>query len=340
MRMILGSLFNTVTVAGVGDVGGGVNNGTGARNIPGSGSNNSIQTIGGFALDTAFLDALYGGGKVTQTQRDALLSGTDPSSVGLNQYDLWVLSVGRLGSRSGGSCCTMPIAAWSGSSAYTVGQLVTYQPPGATASGLYQASVAVPAGTLPTAVAYWNVLATPTQNVIPFYSPQIAYQPGAIVEYIPPGAQNPGLYQVAFAAPMGTLPTATAYWTQLVSPGPSVLYDADITNPSLAALADSSSGVLAVQKTNGPALTTLTVPQNRQYKLIIQSPRPATHPSSLATDHALNVVGLVAETPAPDGVSTSLTITPAWFQTAFANATSIAAVAAGTVAVRVRVELI
>lgn len=58
-----------------------------------------IIVCGGHLLDSTFLDALYGGHKVTACQRSELLAGADPAAFGLNDYDLWWLTCGRLGRR-------------------------------------------------------------------------------------------------------------------------------------------------------------------------------------------------------------------------------------------------
>lgn len=49
-------------------------------------------------INTTFLDALYGGGKLTAEQRSEILAGRDPLSYGLSQYDLCALTCGRFGS--------------------------------------------------------------------------------------------------------------------------------------------------------------------------------------------------------------------------------------------------
>jgi hypothetical protein len=218
---------------------------------------------------------------------------------------------------------------------------VDYTPPGASVPGLYQASGQVPAGFLPTVTSAWTQLVSATPGAIPVYSSTTTYPLGQFVQYTPSGAQLPGLYQVILAnAPAGTLPTNATYFVQVVSPGPQVLFDADITNPSLAAVSAPGAGIPSIQKTNGTALAALTVPPGRGYKLIIQDPRPATRGTSLATDHMLRLLGAISEAQAADGVSWNVTITPYWFQEAFANNSAIAAVSTGTVAVRLRVELI
>lgn len=50
-------------------------------------------------IDSTFLDALYGGGRLGPSQRSAILDGADPSLFCLGAYDLFVLTLGRLGAR-------------------------------------------------------------------------------------------------------------------------------------------------------------------------------------------------------------------------------------------------
>ncbi len=334
---ITDTLFNNVTVTSSSGSSGST---ASTAAVPGSGSNNAIQVIGGNPLDTAFLDALYAGGKLTPTQRDAILTGSDPSTFGLSQYDLYYLTVGRLGSKSS-SCCAMPlITAFALSVPYQQGQLVTYQPAGAPGLGVYQATTSVPAGTVPPNPAYWLTVVSPTAPIIPLYSATTAYPRGALVLWQAPGTQSVVLYQAAVDAPAGSLPSNGQYWLALQAQSPTVLYDADVLNPALSAASAAGANILTLQKTNGSALPTFTVPAGRGYKVIVQEPRPANRGQSLATDHALRLVAFSAEQQASDGVSWSVTITPGWFQTAFANNAAIAAVAANAVAVRVRVELI
>jgi len=127
---------------------------TGSSGVPGSGD--AIAAGSTNKIDVSFLDSLYAGGKLTPANRDAILAGSDPSVYGLSQYDLYYLTVGRLGSKSAlPAACFSLIVAWSATSAYQAGQIVTYQPVGAAGVQLYQASVLAPAGTLPTNTTYW-----------------------------------------------------------------------------------------------------------------------------------------------------------------------------------------
>ncbi len=48
-------------------------------------------------LNLAFLDALYVGGKLTASQREALLAGAHPAGLGLDAYDLYALTFGHCG---------------------------------------------------------------------------------------------------------------------------------------------------------------------------------------------------------------------------------------------------
>jgi len=54
---------------------------------------------GGHWIDSTFLDALYGGGRLSASQRSAILDGADPSQFCLSDYDLFALTLGRLGAR-------------------------------------------------------------------------------------------------------------------------------------------------------------------------------------------------------------------------------------------------
>lgn len=54
---------------------------------------------GGHWIDSTFLDALYGGGRLGPSQRSAILDGADPAQFCLSDYDLFALTLGRLGAR-------------------------------------------------------------------------------------------------------------------------------------------------------------------------------------------------------------------------------------------------
>lgn len=300
-----------------------------------------LVSVGGGVIDTSFLDALYTGGKLTAGQRDAILSGSDPSSYGLNAYDLWNLTNGRLGSKSAASSSMPLILAWVATVVYQVGQVVTYQPPGSAGVGLYQAQQTVPVNTPPTTAGYWVQLVSPTAALISPYSELASYQVGQLVIYQPLGTQAAGLYQAKVAPPqVGIAPTVTSYWQQLVSPGPVVLFDADLLNPALAGLSAPASGVLGQLNTSGSALSAITIPAGRRYRLTVGEVRPNVAGGSTPTDSHFRLELLAAETlNAVDG-TVSLVITPRWAQIATANAAAIAAQAANLFAARARVELV
>ena len=197
--MILDNVLNTVTAGGVG----GSAAAPAAATAPASG----ILYVGGGQIDTAFLDALYTGAKVTAAQRDAIMAGSDPSAVGLNAYDLYYLTVGRLGSRVAAAVGFPIIAIYSASTVYQAGQIVIFQPPGTVQVGLYQAGINVPVGTAPTVVAYWTQLSSPQAAPIAIFNGTTAYQANTLVAFQPPGTQNLGLYQALVAPPVGTLPS-------------------------------------------------------------------------------------------------------------------------------------
>lgn len=330
IKTFLDSVINNV------DISGGSTSSSGAGGVLGSGD--SIPTVGGNQIDISFLDALYAGGKLTPAARDALLTGQDPSQFGLSAYDLFYLTCGRLGSKSAiaGSCFSL-VLAFSLAAAYQPGQIVTYQPQGASGVGLYQAVQAVPAGTLPTNTAYWLQLASPTAQLVPTWSSTATYPVGQIVTY---AAQNGpiGLYQVTSAPPAGTLPTNATYWVPLNTPGPQALLDVDVLSPALASVSAPGSGILAVQQTSGTVLAGLIVPAGRAYKVTVSEIRPNNRGGSTPTDSNVRLVPLISEQINGDG-STTVTITPRWSQAATANNASIAAVSALSLAVRLTVTL-
>lgn len=134
--------------------------------VPGSGENNDIEVIGGFKLDKSFLNALYAGGKISAQQRESILQGADVSTLLLSQYDLFYLTVGRLGSRTAAASLKL-IPLFLATAVYAVGDLVQYQPAGTSAPGLYQAVVAPPVGTLPTDNRYFQaIIAAPVSPLI------------------------------------------------------------------------------------------------------------------------------------------------------------------------------
>jgi hypothetical protein len=251
----------------------------------------AIKTIGGYKIDVSFLDALYAGNKLTASQRDAILGGSDPSGFGLSQYDLYYLTVGRLGSRTTPTTSSLPaIGAYNPALSYAVGALVTYAAPGVQVGGVYQA-----------------------------------------LQQVPPQGSAPG--------GASSLPSNVAYWSVVVPPGPVVLFDADVLNPTLALVAAGGAGVSGVQSTSGTALATITIPNGRRYRLLSYDLRPNTAGTSMPTDHLLTFIPSAAEVLNGDG-TTTLIITPRWFQQANANNAAIAAVAANAVAARLRVELL
>lgn len=295
--------------------------------------------VGGGEIDTSFLDALYAGGKVTAQQRDSILAGSDPGAVGLNAYDLWNLTNGRLGSRNTLATCMALIAAWSLAVSYQAGALVTYQPPGAPGVGLYQAQQAVPAGTTPTTSGYWAQIVSPTTAPIAVYSDTGVYLVGQIVTYQPPGTQNMGLYQVKVALPsVGIQPTVSAFWQVLVNPGPVVLMDVDVQNPTLGAVAAGGAGILGQDSTVGTVLPTIILPANRRYRITVTEVCPNNDGVSTPTDCHFRVEALAAETVTNSGKA--LVITPRWVRVATANNAAIAAVTALAFAARVRVEMV
>lgn len=298
-----------------------------------------LVRVGGGEIDTSFLDALYAGGKVTAQQRDSLLAGSDPGAVGLNAYDLWNLTNGRLGSRTTQATCMPLILAWSLATAYQAGAVVTYQPPGAPAVGLYQAQQAVPAGTTPTTSGYWAQLVSPTAAPIAVYSDTGVYLVGQIVLYQPPGTQNMGLYQVKVALPsVGVPPTVSAFWQVLVSPGPVVLIDVDVQNPALGAIAAGGAGILGQDNVVGTVLPTIILPAGRRYRVTVTEVCPNANGGSTPTDCHFRLEALAAETVTNSG--TALVITPRWVRIGTANNAAIAAVAALAFTARVRVELV
>lgn len=298
-----------------------------------------LVRVGGGEIDTSFLDALYAGGKVTAQQRDSLLAGSDPGAVGLNAYDLWNLTNGRLGSRNTVGACMQLILAWSLATAYQAGALVTYQPPGAPGVGLYQAQQAVPAGTTPTTSGYWVQITSPTAAPIAIYSDTGVYLLGQIVTYQPPGTQNMGLYQVKVALPsVGVQPTVSAFWQVLVSPGPVVLVDVDVQNPALGLIAAGGAGILGQDNTVGSVLPTILLPAGRRYRITVSEVCPNVNGGSTPTDCHFRVEALAAETVTNNG--TALVISPRWVRVGTANNAAIAAVTALAFTARVRVELV
>lgn len=293
--------------------------------------------VGGGEIDTSFLDALYTGGKVTAQQRDSILAGSDPGAVGLNAYDLWNLTNGRLGSRNTLASCLALISAWSLAVSYQAGVLVTYQPPGAPAAGLYQAQQGVPAGTTPTTSGYWVQIVSPTAALVAAYSDTGVYLVGQIVTYQPPGTQNMGLYQVKVAPPaVGVQPTVSAFWQVLVSPGPVVLLDVDVQNPALAAVAAGGAGILSQESTVGAVLPTIVLPSNRRYRIIVTEVSPNVDGGSTPTDCHFRVEALAAETVTNSGKA--VVITPRWVRVGVGNNGAIALQAAGAYTARIRVE--
>lgn len=304
-------------------------------------NNNAIQVINGNQVDTAFLDALYTGGKLTAVARDTILAGGDPSIYGLIPYDLYVLTCGRLGYRNASTSVTVPVVPlFSSTTTYQAGQMVLFPVPGGQA--LYQAQQAVPAGTTPPAAGYWVQLAGPQSMAsIAMYSGTTAYAPGQLVIYQQPGTQTFAIYLCQVQTVAGVLPTVTANWLAVTNPGPVVLFDADVTNPALATIATPASGVLGLQSTSGTALGPITIPAGRRYRIQTFNPRPAAALTSMPTDSNIQVFALAAESAIGDSTgNVVLTITPRWTQTATANTAGVAAVAAGLLTARVRVELL
>lgn len=324
------SVLNNVDISG--------NSSSTAGSVDVLGSADSIPTVGGNKIDVSFLDALYAGSKLTPAARDAILGGQDPSQFGLSAYDLFYLTCGRLGSKSAiaGACFSL-VLAFSVAATYQPGQIVTYQPQGASGVGLYQAVQAVPAGTLPTNTAYWTQLASPTAQPVPAWSSTATYPIGQIVTY---AAQNGpiGLYQVTSVPPAGTLPTNGTYWVPLNTPGPQALLDTDVLSPALALVAAPGAGILALQQTSGTVLAGIIVPSGRAYKVTVSEIRPNNRGGSTPVDSTVRLVPLISEQINGDG-STTVTITPRWSQTATANNTAIAAVSALSLAVRLTVTL-
>jgi hypothetical protein len=248
------------------------------------GSGDNITTAGGFRVDVSFLDALYAGGKLSAAQRDAILTGSDVTSFGLSQYDLYYLTVGRLGSRTAPTAALGIIALWLSTTTYSAGQIVSFQPPGTQRQALYQASA-------------------------------------------------------SGGGPAGTPPTNTTFWTALTDPGPVVLFDGDVTNPALAAVAAAGAGIPSLQKTDGTALAAIVVPAGRRYRIWVSQVRPVTPGQAAPNDSAVLVDFSPSEAIASDGTNNvNLTLTPRWRQLSSANNAAIAAVAVGALSVRLRVE--
>jgi hypothetical protein len=182
--------------------------------------------------------------------------------------------------------------------------------------------------------------ATSAVSVITDYSAITVYAQGTIVRYQPTGSLTAGLYQASVGSvPAGTLPTNTAYWIVLIAAGPVVLYNADVLNPTLAAVSAPGSGILGVQKADNSALASLTIPVGKRYKVVWDGEiTPVIAGQDLPTDHYLRVVALLDETANADG-TTGLVITPRWSQTSHTANTAIAAVTANTLRQRLRVEV-
>lgn len=124
-----------------------------------AGSGDRILTVGGNKIDPSFLDSLYNGGKLTAAARENILNGGDVTIYGLSAYDLYYLTCGRLGAKTSPVSCFAVVPTFSANATYTQGQIVQYQPTGARTPGLYQVTAAsVPAGTLPTNIAYFVAL--------------------------------------------------------------------------------------------------------------------------------------------------------------------------------------
>lgn len=263
--------------------------GTGGAPLQVTGSNDSIRTVNNFEVDVSFLDALYAGGKISCNTRDRILAGADPAGFGLSEYDLYYLTVGRLGSKSAcaPACACAIIAAF--------------------------------------------VLTT-------------SYKKGDLVSYTPPGAENAGLYQAASDnVPVGTVPTVTTYWTQITSPGPLYLYNSDITNPVLTAIAApggaEAATIVASAAYAGSALAALTVPSGRRYRAYVSEPRPSTPGQSMTATEVVKVNLRCVETLNTDG-TVSLVITPFWNVEAVAPAAATTVVAVNALTARLRVELV
>ena len=310
--------------------------------VPGSAENNAIQVIGGQKVDVAFVDALYAGGKLTALQRESILTGSDPSLCGLNQYDLYYVTVGRLGSRLTAAALGL-IAAWSLTTAYTAGQIVLYTETGNTQGSLFQAQSAVPAGTAPTNTSYWSRLVGPGVGMsIVQYDPAVSYATGQFVTYTPSGG-TPTIYKATAQTQAGALPSAGGAWGPVTNPGAVVLFESEaVTNPALAAVS-AVSAVVGIQTTPGSGLATFTVPSGRRYRLTVSTPRPVTAGQSTPSDSTVVVTASVSEQAGQDLSGNTIyqvTVTPRWLQVAGAANQAIGAVAAGTLAVRVRVELL
>jgi hypothetical protein len=136
-----------------------------AGDVPGSAD--KFITINGRQVDPSFLDALYAGGKVSASAREAILNGSDPTLYGLNEYDLFYLTARQLGSKSTAASTFGLIPAYSPTTVYPSGSIVSYQPPGTQYPGYYQSTVGnAPAGTLPTNLNFWQVIASPGPVVL------------------------------------------------------------------------------------------------------------------------------------------------------------------------------
>jgi len=180
-----------------------------------------------------------------------------------------------------------------------------------------------------------------TFATVPEYSANTTYSQGQIVQYQPTGARTPGLYQVtAASAPAGTLPTNTLFFAALIPAGPIVLYEAELTNPLLAAVGQPGAGILAQQNTVGTALPSFIVPAGRSYRHSVSDVRPAIrNGSTLPVDAHMWVEFTIVETLNADG-STTVAMTPRWVQIATGNNAAITVVNAGALASRVCIDLI
>lgn len=299
----------------------------------------SVVSVGSGPIDTSFLDCLYTGGRLTGEHRDAILSGSDPSKYGLIPYDLYTLTLGRLGSADRAGFLVGPIRVFSAARTYQAGDLVLYRAGSAEPFALLQARSQVPPGTLPAAGLFWSLIVSPTPSVIEIFDTATRYWVGSIVLYQPPGAQRAGLYQLYQAAMPGTVPSAAAWWRPLSSPGPGVLLETDLVNPALAAVTIDESGALFQDVTAGVALPPISVPAGRRYRFTVSEIVPAVTGGSTPTDCHARVDIVAAESALAIG-GVSVVLTPWWVRIPTANAYGPLARAAGTLAVRLRVELI
>lgn len=297
-----------------------------------------IITVGAGQIDTSFLDCLYTGGRLSAAQRDSILAGSDPSAYGLNPYDLYNLTCGRLGGRERAPAAFGLILLYSASSRYQAGDIVRYQAAGEAAPGLFQARQGVPAGTLPTAPGFWSPVVSPRPPIMAEYTPGLPYAPGALVTYNPAGTQRAGLYQLVQPAASGTPPTQ-AQWRALASAGPVVLLETDLLNPALAQVDIDESGALFQDVTAGVALPAVRVPASRRYVYSVSEIAPALSGGATPTDCHARVEIVVAESIQADG-GVSVVATPRWVRIPIANASGPGAHAAGTLTARLRLELL